>query len=56
MAPHIDYGSRDFDTVKAALITYLQTQFGLGTVTSGALRILAGTPGQVFSDANIINN
>ena len=28
MAPHIDYGSRDFDTVKAALITYLQTQFG----------------------------
>ncbi|TAK52876.1 MAG: hypothetical protein EPO25_12575 [Gammaproteobacteria bacterium] len=34
---------------------YLQTQFGLGTVTSGALGILAGTPGQVFSDANILD-
>jgi outer membrane receptor protein involved in Fe transport len=32
---------------------YLQTQFGLGTTVTAALPILAGTPGQVFTDANL---
>ncbi len=35
--------------------SYTQTQFGLGTTTGAATPILAGTPGQVFTDANILN-
>lgn len=34
---------------------YLQTQFGLGTTATAALPILAGTPGQVFTDANLLD-
>jgi TonB-dependent receptor len=35
--------------------SYTQTQFGLGTTTGAATPILVGTPGQVFTDANILN-
>ncbi len=35
--------------------SYLQTQLGLGTTASAALDSLVGTPGDVFSDANILN-
>jgi TonB-dependent receptor len=34
--------------------TYLQTQLGLGT-TSAPAPVLAGTPGQVFTDANVLD-
>ena len=33
--------------------SYLQTQLGMGTTSGGA--VLAGTPGQVFSDDNILD-
>jgi hypothetical protein len=42
------------DVVRKAR-SYLQTQFGLGTTTGAAAPILAGTPGSVFTDANILN-
>lgn len=35
--------------------SYTQTQFGLGTTLLAASSILTGTPGQVFTDANINN-
>ena len=35
--------------------SYTQTQFGLGTTAGAATPILVGTPGQVFTDANILN-
>jgi outer membrane receptor protein involved in Fe transport len=35
--------------------SYAQTQFGLGTTESAASSVLLGTPGQVFTDANILN-
>jgi hypothetical protein len=35
--------------------SYTQTQFGLGTTTLAASPILRGTPGQVFTDANVSN-
>jgi outer membrane receptor protein involved in Fe transport len=35
--------------------SYAQTQFGLGTTSATAIPILVGTPGQVFTDANITN-
>ncbi|HEY9183015.1 MAG TPA: TonB-dependent receptor, partial [Gammaproteobacteria bacterium] len=35
--------------------SYAQTQFGLGTTELAASSILLGTPGQVFTDANILN-
>lgn len=35
--------------------SYLQTELTLGTTTAAAVPILAGTPGGVFSDANILN-
>jgi hypothetical protein len=34
---------------------YLQTQFGLGTTALGANSVLAGTPGQVFTDEHILD-
>ena len=34
--------------------SYLQTQLGLGTTSTAALPILEGTPGQVFTDDNIL--
>ena len=34
---------------------YLQTQFNLGTTSNAALPILAGTPGDVFTDENILD-
>lgn len=33
---------------------YLQTQLGLGTTASAALPALVGTPGQVFTDENLL--
>jgi TonB-dependent receptor len=35
--------------------SYLQTQLGLGTSAAAALPALVGTPGQVFTDANILD-
>jgi len=35
--------------------SYLQTQLNLGTSSSGALPALVGTPGTVFTDANILD-
>jgi TonB-dependent receptor len=35
--------------------SYLQTQLGLGTSASAALPALVGTPGQVFTDTNILD-
>jgi outer membrane receptor protein involved in Fe transport len=35
--------------------SYTQTQFGLGTTATAATPILQGTPGTVFSDANVGN-
>jgi outer membrane receptor protein involved in Fe transport len=35
--------------------SYAQNQFGLGSTTLAATPILIGTPGQVFTDANILN-
>ena len=35
--------------------SYLQTQLGLGTTTSGAQGVLQGTPGQVFTDEHILD-
>ncbi len=35
--------------------SYLQTQLNLGTTTSAALPILEGTPGEVFTDENILD-
>jgi hypothetical protein len=35
--------------------SYRQTQFGLGTTALAASPILVGTPGAVFTDANILN-
>jgi outer membrane receptor protein involved in Fe transport len=35
--------------------SYTQTQFGLGTTALAAQPILFGTPGMVFTDANILN-
>lgn len=34
---------------------YLQTQFGFGTTSADAVPILAGTPGEVFTDASLSN-
>ena len=35
--------------------SYIQTQLGLGTTASAALPILQGTPGEVFTDANVLD-
>jgi TonB-dependent receptor len=35
--------------------SYLQTQLGIGTTSTAALPILAGTPGQVLSDDNLLD-
>lgn len=35
--------------------SYVQTQFGLGTTANAAAPVLVGTPGSVFTDANIEN-
>ncbi len=35
--------------------SYLQTQLNLGTTAAAALPALVGTPGQVFTDANILD-
>ena len=35
--------------------SYIQTEFGLGATEPAARPILEGTPGQVFTDANILN-
>ena len=35
--------------------SYLQTQLNLGTSSSGALPALVGTPGTVFTDANLLD-
>jgi TonB-dependent receptor len=35
--------------------SYLQTQLGLGTTVLAAQTVLQGTPGQVFTDENILN-
>ncbi len=35
--------------------SYLQTQLGLGTTAAAAIPLLVGTPGQVFTDANILD-
>lgn len=34
---------------------YIQTQLGFGTTAAAATPVLVGTPGQVFSDANILD-
>lgn len=34
---------------------YLQSQFGFGTTNTAAVPILHGTPGQVFTDANLLD-
>ena len=35
--------------------SYLQTQIGLGTTAAAAVPALVGTPGQVFTDENILD-
>lgn len=35
--------------------SYIQTQLGMGTTSGAASTVLVGTPGQVFTDANILD-
>ena len=52
---HVDVELSGGQDVSDKVRSYTQTQFGLGTTTNAALPILIGTPGQVFTDENILN-
>jgi TonB-dependent receptor len=52
---HVDVEISGGQDVSDKARNYAQTQFGLGTTDLAASPVLAGTPGQVFTDANILN-
>jgi outer membrane receptor protein involved in Fe transport len=52
---HVDVEISGGQDVSEKGRSYTQTQFGLGTTSAAAIPILVGTPGQVFTDENVLN-
>ena len=53
--PRVDVEISGGQDVARKARSYTQTQFGLGTTAGAAVPILAGTPGEVFTDEHISN-
>ncbi len=52
---HVDVEISGGQDISRKARSYTQTQFGLGTTAAAAEPILVGTPGDVFTDANILD-